>query len=210
MTAFPLPSPDTPGLRVLSTNPVVYTVDAFATGEECAAICREAAPHLEPPRVSRMTLDHDPGVRTGRLAWLAWGTAPRSTAFGERVARLVGRTLDTAESLQVVRYQPGERYLAHYDAYDLTTAEGRHCARLHGQREITAIIYLGEPDAGGATAFPQLKLAVEPRLGRLLVFQDLGDDPRLPHGDALHAGTSVQSGIKWIASQWFCRRVAEP
>lgn len=207
MPALSAPSPDTPGLQLLSADPLIYTVDGFASPEECAAICAEATPHLEPPRVSRMTLDHDPEVRTGRLAWLAWHTAPVSTAFGERVAALVGRDLSTAESLQVVRYNPSERYLAHYDAYDLTTTEGRHCARLHGQRELTAIIYLAEPEAGGATAFPRLGLSVAPRLGRLLVFQDTGDDLRVPHPDSLHAGTPVKAGIKWIASQWFCRKV---
>ena len=201
------PPANLPGLRLLSVDPLVYTIDAFADEAYREGLLEVARACLELPRVSGLSLEHDPGVRTGHLAWVPHDTSPATLAHGRRLAALVDRRLEDAESLQVVRYQPQERYLAHYDAYDLRTEEGRSCAALHGQREVTTLLYLKSPDAGGATVFPTLGIEVAPTAGRLLVFEDVGADPTWPHPDTLHAGAPVHAGEKWIASLWFSRRV---
>lgn len=79
-------------------------------------------------------------------------------------------------------------------------------ARRGGQRIATALLYLHPPEAGGATRFPRLELTVAPLLGRLLVFQNCGDNTQEPHPLSLHAGEPVDAGVKWIANLWFRER----
>ena len=203
----PLASPpaDLPGLQILARDPLLYVIDGFASDAECDALLAAARSRLEPPLVSRSEMEHDPSVRTGQLAWLAWSEFPAVEAYCARVARLVGWPLDDAESLQVVRYLPGQRYQAHYDAYDQSDPAGRSCLQEHGQRFVTTLTYLHEPDAGGATTFDRLGLAIPPRRGQLVAFADVGADPTRPHPDSLHAGAPVEAGVKWMAALWFRR-----
>jgi len=51
--------------------------------------------------------------------------------------------------------------------------------------------------------FPKLKLAVRPRMGRLLVFANTaaGSDELYEH--AAHAGAEVKRGTKWVASTFW-------
>ena len=129
----PLASPpaDLPGLQILARDPLLYVVDGFASDAECDALLAAARSRLEPPLVSRSEMEHDPSVRTGQLAWLAWSEFPAVEAYCARVARLVCWPLD-GESLQVVRYLPGQRYQAHYDAYDYPTPRGGAACRSTG------------------------------------------------------------------------------
>lgn len=203
---YPRPPADLPGLTILAEDPLVFTIRGFASPQECAALRAEAESELGPPKLSGVEISVDTSVRTGDLAWLDFNLFPAARAYGQRVADLLGRPIERSESLQVVRYLPKERYHAHYDAYDLTTEAGQKCADLHGQRVVTALTYLGEPDAGGATRFYWLDKDVPPVEGTLLVFYNLGDDPRKPHKHSLHEGTPVKAGVKWIASHWFCER----
>lgn len=198
---------DLPGLDVLSEDPLVFTLSGFASPKECAALRAEAAQKLGPPKLSGVEISVDSSVRTGDLAWLDFPSFPASRAYGERVAKMLGRPLETSESLQVVRYLPNERYHAHYDAYDLNTDAGQACAALHGQRVVTALTYLGAPESGGATRFYWLDRDVEPVEGTLLVFYNLGRDRTRPHKHSLHEGRPVEAGVKWIASHWFCEPV---
>lgn len=201
---YPRPPAGLQGLEILCEDPLVYTVAGFASPAECEALRGEALRKLGPPKLSGVEIAEDASVRTGDLAWLDFQTFPASRAYGQRVADLLGRGLETSESLQVVRYLPHERYHAHYDAYDLSTEAGRACAALHGQRVVTALTYLGAPEAGGATRFYWLDRDVAPVEGTLLVFYNLGSDRTRPHKHSLHEGCPVVAGTKWIASHWFC------
>ncbi len=203
----PRPPAGLPGLEILSEDPLVYTIAGFASAAECAALRAEAAQKLTPPQLSGVKIAEDASVRTGDLAWLDFPTFPASRAYGQRVADLLGRPLETSESLQVVRYLPGERYHPHYDAYDLNTEAGRACAAVHGQRVVTALTYLGAPNGGGVTRFYWLGTDVAPDEGTLLVFYNLGTDRTRPHKHSLHEGCPVEAGTKWIASHWFCEPV---
>ncbi len=71
-----------------------------------------------------------------------------------------------------------------------------------GDRTATLLFYLGETEAGGATAFPRLGLAVRPRRGDALFWYNLHRSGR---GDpyTLHAACPVLLGSKLIANQWF-------
>ncbi len=193
-------------VQVVCDDPQIKILDNFASPEECAAILRIAEQQLGPPLVSGEELGEDKTVRTGDLAWLLHDHDPTVEMLCMRVAGVLNQPLTNAEQLQVVRYHPGQRYLAHFDSYDRSTRVGKRCTARGGQRIATALLYLHPPEAGGATRFPRLELTVDPLLGRLLVFQNCGDNTQEPHPLSLHAGEPVDAGVKWIANLWFRER----
>ncbi len=195
-----------PAPQVLHNDPLVRVYDGFASLDECRAIVATAEAALGPPMVSGEELGEDRSVRTGGLAWLNHEHDAAIAAICGRVSALVERPLTHAEQLQVVRYHPGERYLAHFDSYDLHTRVGRRCTARGGQRLMTALLYLQAPAAGGATRFPRLDMEVAAVPGRLLVFENCGTDTDTPHPLSLHSGEPVTAGVKWIANLWFRAR----
>lgn len=130
----------------------------------------------------------------GAAAGAAAGLTP-----GRHPSPLLG-----AEPMQVVRYDRGEMYTAHYD-------NKQGCVR----RAATFMMYLRDVEAGGATHFPKAKPAglgadadgvrVWPKRGRALVFWSVRggvEDAR-----SLHEAEPVAAGEKWIATKWM--QVAE-
>ncbi|MDO8372927.1 MAG: 2OG-Fe(II) oxygenase, partial [Polaromonas sp.] len=68
-----------------------------------------------------------------------------------------------------------------------------------GQRVGTLILYLGEPEAGGATVFPDIGLEVVPQRGHAVFFSyDQPDASTM----TLHGGAPVLAGEKWVATKW--------
>lgn len=188
---------------ILSPELPVVVFDGFITPQECTALIEQAEGRMGRARVS---LDESSAVvagRSGDNCWLGYQENPLVRRIGERVAKRVGLPLAHAEAFQVLRYSLGSEYRAHYDAYDLNTARGRRCCRRGGQRIVTALLYLSAVEEGGATAFPRLGIEVDPVPGRLVVFNNVADDPSMPHPDSLHAGLPVSRGEKWAGNFWF-------
>jgi len=71
--------------------------------------------------------------------------------------------------LPYYRYLTSQEYKAHYDAFDLTSEDGRRFARNGGQRVCTVLVYLNDVAVGGKTTFPRLSLSFTPRRGAALV-----------------------------------------
>ena len=71
--------------------------------------------------------------------------------------------------------------------------------RRGGQRVATVVMYLNEPDGGGATVFPDAGFECLPVRGNA-VFFNYGRAH--PSSRSLHAGAPVLSGEKWIATKW--------
>ena len=200
------------GLRatVLCEDPQMVVIDDYLPQPERQALIDAARLNLGVPKLDVGQIGADYEVRSGRLAWLPHDHSPTTLRLADRIATLVGIPLENAESFQVVRYGVGHQYLAHYDAYDMTTGVGTSNVPRGGQRIVTALLYLVAPDVGGATPFPNLDLEVAPVPGRLLVFWNVGRDRLCPHPSTLHAGGPVGRGEKWIANLWFRERPYTP
>jgi prolyl 4-hydroxylase len=67
------------------------------------------------------------------------------------------------------------------------------------------MIYLNEPEAGGATRFKLLDFEVEPKLGRILVWNNMALDGS-PNPWTMHEGTAVEAGTKYIVTKWYRER----
>jgi prolyl 4-hydroxylase len=67
------------------------------------------------------------------------------------------------------------------------------------------MIYLNRPVRGGATAFKYLDLAVEPVLGRMLIWNNMALDGS-PNPWTEHSGRPVDEGTKYIVTKWYRER----
>lgn len=189
----------------LCDAPLVEVYDGLVAPEACARVIEIAGPAMRRSQVSGAAGGRFSEGRTSERTWVRHDADPAVLAAAERIAAVVGLPLSHAESLQVIRYQPGQEYRPHFDAYDLSTEKGRlYCAR-GGQRMITALAYLCDVE-GGHTGFPTLGLTVAPRRGRVLVFHNCraGTTTRDPR--AYHQGLPPERGEKWAFNLWFHER----
>jgi prolyl 4-hydroxylase len=196
------------GERV-ADDPLVQVIDDFVTEAERDHIIAISGDKLETALVSAVGEATTSNGRTGSVAWIKHDQTPIVRGLVERVSDLVGIPVRHAESLQVVHYGLTEAYKPHFDAYDMATAKGQQRTARGGQRLVTALMYLNEVDRGGGTSFPNLDLQIEARLGRMVLFHNVGDHTlhdMTRHRQALHGGAPVLSGEKWACNLWFRAR----
>lgn len=119
-----------------------------------------------------------------------------------RIDDLMGIEASYGEVVQGQRYAPGQQFRAHFDFFE-TKADYWPAERERGgQRTWTAMAYLNAVEAGGATEFPRVPLAVPPQQGALLVWNNMGPDGK-PNPLSIHAGLPVERGIKHIVTKWY-------
>jgi len=123
------------------------------------------------------------------------------------IGALLGLDLAASEPLQGQRYAPGQEFRAHTDTFE----PGGYDYYVHtadaGQRTWTAMVYLNQPDDGGATRFKSIGKTIQPELGKLLAWNNLMPDGR-PNPATLHQGMKVRRGVKYIITKWFRERPA--
>ena len=102
-----------------------------------------------------------PNFRTSETCDLDW----RDPLVGEvdrKISSLLGLPLDSSEPIQGQRYAPGQEFKPHTDTFE----PGGYDFYLHtaerGQRTWTAMIYLNQPEDGGATRFKTIGKTVQP------------------------------------------------
>ncbi len=94
-----------------------------------------------------------------------------------------GAFRDSGYAIQ--RTRPGEFYHWHIDG-------GSH---EFSQRQLVAVWYLNDvPGPGGATEFSYQNVQIQPEAGKLLLFP--------PFWTHEHRGTTLEQGVKYIATTW--------
>ena len=146
-------------------------------------------------------------VSAGRTSWNCRVSATHPAVRGaiQRAAYLSKVLPSHAEPAQVVRYLPGQKYNEHHDFFDRAAPSFAAKTRVGGQRLATVLAYLREPDSGGRTSFPSLRVGFDPRKGDALLWWNLKEDGR-EDGMTLHAGEPVVSGEKWALNLWLRER----
>jgi len=202
--------------KVLHVDPMVLVIDDFFTDEECndyIALCINPKKGISKNDLPMMTRSknvgkdsHSKAQRTSTTWIHHFKSVP---ALMAKASRLLGlRSIDRWEELQIVRYQPGEQFTWHLDAFSPSeTLEEKG-----GQRVATLIVYLNDlgANSGGSTLFRDLGvtehefLKVQPKKGSaLLFFPAAGGISETPFDiRTLYAGETVDSDSstgKWIA-----------
>ncbi|MDB5697964.1 MAG: hypothetical protein JWN69_768 [Alphaproteobacteria bacterium] len=187
-----------PEFEALSSGPSVKLCRGLFTRAECDYLIAVATPFFTPSVVVHPVtgkLVEDP-VRSSDVAAfpLAYET-PAVHALNRRLAAISGTLPSQGEPLQILRYRPGQQYKAHSDALPDES----------NQRMQTILVYLNDDYTGGETHFLANDLKVRGAAGDAILFVNAGPDGR-PFADARHAGLSVTSGTKLLASRWIRAR----
>lgn len=188
--------------RVPNPRLELYIVRDFLDLETCRALMALIDQRRRPSEIS-----DDLGYaafRTSETCDLD-GADPLVAGVDRRIAALLGLPLETAEPLQGQRYAPGQEFKPHTDTFEPTGVDFfHHCAET-GNRSWTAMVYLNEPEEGGATRFKAIGKTVQPEAGKLLAWNNLLADGR-PNPATLHQGMKVRRGTKYILTKWFRER----
>ena len=125
--------------------------------------------------------------------------------ISRRIDDLLGLESAWGETVQGQRYLPGQQFRPHCDWFHAEAEYWPKEAARGGQRSWTAMVYLNPVDAGGSTDFTQIGLSVEPKPGAILLWNN-ADREGTPNRWALHAGTQVTAGVKYIITKWYRTR----
>ncbi len=186
-------------------EPRVVVFGGLLSDEECADLIELAKPRLARSlTVATKTGGEEINVdRTSNGMFFQRGETDLIRRIEARIARLVNWPLENGEGLQVLHYRPGTEYKPHYDYFDPNEPGTPTILKRGGQRVGTVILYLGEPEKGGATSFPDVHLEVAPKRGNAVFFSY---ERAHSSTKTLHGGTPVIAGEKWIATKWLRER----
>jgi prolyl 4-hydroxylase len=186
-------------------NPRVVVFGGLLSDEECRALIEMAKPRL----ARSLTVATDTGGeevnadRTSNGMFFRRAENELVRRIEARIARLLNWPEENGEGLQVLHYRPGTEYKPHYDYFDPAQPGTASVLKRGGQRVGTLVIYLGEPEKGGGTIFPDVHLEIAPKCGNAVFFSY--ERPH-PSTRTLHGGSPVLAGEKWIATKWLRER----
>ena len=189
----------------LATEPRVYLCKGWLPLLGCRLLATAAQPELKPSLVydAQSGRQIESTFRTSHsMTFMPWLIDPSIAYIQRRLAQHCGMSPAQCEVLGLLRYEPGQAYKLHYDAFDPNQPGVGDMLRDGGQRIRTALVYLNSGFDGGETRMENLDLEVKGESGDLLVFDNV-DAQGQRHPDSLHAGKPVVSGSKWLLSQWY-------
>lgn len=182
-------------------HPRVFVFGNLLAPEECEAIIETARPRMARSETVAEAKDGSEvnAARTSRGMFFERGENAVVARVEARIAKLLNWPLENGEGLQVLHYMPGAEYQPHYDYFDAKHVSTPAILKRGGQRVGTLVMYLNTPTRGGATTFPDIKLAVQPVQGQAVFFSYDKPDPSTL---TLHGGAPVLEGEKWVATKW--------
>jgi prolyl 4-hydroxylase len=186
-------------------NPRVVVFGGLLSDGECEGLIALAKPKL----ARSLTVSTDTGGeeinqdRTSSGMFFQRGENELVQRIEARIGRLLDWPVENGEGLQVLHYQPGTEYKPHYDYFDPAQPGTPTIVKRGGQRVATIVMYLGEPEKGGGTVFPDVHMEVAPKRGNAVFFSY--ERPH-PSTKTLHGGSPVLAGEKWIATKWLRER----
>jgi prolyl 4-hydroxylase len=184
-------------------QPVVAVFDNVLTREECEELIRQSEAKLRrstivDPQTGREAVIDE---RSSQGAFFALNENDFIRRLDTRISQLMQLPPENGEGLQILNYRAGGEYRPHFDFFPLDEPGSKtHLAR-GGQRVSTLVIYLNGVEEGGETVFPELGLAVVPRLGSAVYFEYCNSRGQTD-AMTLHGGNPVTRGEKWIATKW--------
>jgi len=188
--------------KVPSPRLHLYIKRAFLSPAECTRIIALIDAERRPS-----TIADDLGdslFRTSETCDLD-SALPEVATLEDRIAQLTGLDLAYGEPIQGQRYATGQEFKAHTDYFEPDGPDYLRYCSLSGQRTWTVMIYLNQPEAGGATRFKVIDKTVQPETGKLLAWNNLTPEGQV-NGNTLHHGMKVRAGKKYVVTKWFRER----
>lgn len=117
-----------------------------------------------------------------------------------RVSDLLGVPRHNFESLEFLRYGPGQHYKPHPDSAEDDWLEPKQVGA--GLRVMTVFFYLSDVVEGGETRFPKANLKLRPEKGKIAVWANAQQDFYRTAQKAIHQSMPVRRGLKIAANFW--------
>lgn len=174
----------------------------FVTPAQCAALIGLIDNQRRPSTIS----DHngDAAFRTSETCDLD-AAIPIVAELERLIIEFIGLDPAHGEPIQGQRYAVGQEFKAHTDYFEPGGIDFHTYTSVAGNRTWTAMIYLNEPEAGGATRFKTIDKIVQPETGKLLCWNNLRPDGS-PNPSTIHQGMKVRAGTKYVITKWFRER----
>jgi prolyl 4-hydroxylase len=203
-----IPTPDREVRVLLTLNaPRIVLLGNVLSNDECDALVEYCKPRLAP---SSVVADADGNIRvhpnrTSRDVMLQRGETAIIARIEARLAALAQWPVERSEGMQVLRYDIGDEYRAHFDWMNPDLPGLRKHMEIGGQGLGTFVLYLSDVESGGCTSFPAVGLEVMPAKGGGVFFVNT-DGLHAPDRRTLHAGSPVIKGVKFVANKWLRQR----
>ncbi|KAB5541260.1 hypothetical protein DKX38_014234 [Salix brachista] len=202
--------------QVLSWKPRALHFPKFATPEQCESIIKMAKSKLKPSSLALRkgeTDENTKGTRTSSGTFVSGSEDETGTLhfIEKKIAKATMIPLSHGEAFNILRYEIGQKYDSHYDAFNPDEYGPQS-----SQRAASFLLYLSNVEEGGETVFPFendsavssgfdykqcVGLKVKPQQGDGLLFYSL-----FPNGTidrtSLHGSCPVIKGEKWVATKW--------
>jgi prolyl 4-hydroxylase len=185
--------------RIAVDKAELWAVPKFFDELECGRLITMIDQVAEPSETYEFT--RDVGFRTSYSGTVDWRD-PFVLGLRKRIDNLLGIDWTHGEVLQGQRYAAGQYFKPHADWFESGSKGWAVEKDNGGQRAFTAMVYLNDVVDGGETDFPNLGIAVEPRVGTLLAWNN-ADPDGVPNPFTVHAGNPVGSGLKYVVTRWY-------
>ncbi|KAL8162647.1 hypothetical protein V2J09_014136 [Rumex salicifolius] len=199
----------------LSWTPRAFLYKGFMSEDECDHLIKLAKNKLE----KSMVADNESGksipseVRTSSGMFLQKAQDEIVARIEQRIAAWTFLPAENGESIQILKYELGQKYEPHFDYFHDKVNQ-----QLGGHRVATVLMYLSNVAKGGETVFPNAKgveppkddslsdcakkgYSVKPEKGDALLFFSLHPDATTDT-KSLHGSCPVIEGEKWSATKW--------
>lgn len=204
-----------PRMEVLHAEARIFLFHNFLTEEECDHLISMAKPKLSRSGVVGDEEGHSKisDIRTSNGMFLQRDQDHVVSEIERRIARWTLLPAENGEGLQILRYDPSQKYDGHYDYFfDKAGIQNG------GNRYATVLMYLSDVEEGGETVFPNIPapngdngpefsdcarhhLAAKPKKGNAVLFHSIKPSGELER-KSLHTACPVIKGQKWSAPKW--------
>ncbi|GAA0673907.1 prolyl 4-hydroxylase [Sphingomonas insulae] len=189
-----------PGVqKVPSPKLDLFLARGFIGPELCAALIERIDAVRRPSTIADP--NGDAAFRTSETGDLFAGD-PVVQAVERRLAMFTGLDPVHGEPLQGQRYAVGQEFKGHTDYFEPQGADYAKYCSVAGNRTWTVMVYLNEPQAGGATRFKAIDKIVQPETGKMVAWNNRRADGS-PNPATLHQGMKVRAGTKYVITKWY-------
>jgi prolyl 4-hydroxylase len=188
--------------RIPSPKLTLFVRRDFLSAELCSALIAQIDAVRRPSTIADAT--GDAGFRTSETGDLD-ADDPAVREVEAAITSLTGLDPAHGEPLQGQRYAVGQEFKGHTDYFEPNGADFERYCSVAGNRTWTVMIYLNEPEAGGATRFKAVDKIIQPETGKLVCWNNRRPD-RSMNPATLHQGMKVRAGTKYVVTKWFRER----
>tara|TARA_Y100000817_G_scaffold225781_1_gene178689 strand:+ start:222 stop:962 length:741 start_codon:yes stop_codon:yes gene_type:complete len=184
-----------------SSNKInIIRIPNFITEKECKRLIKLAKPTMTRSYVVGLKKNIKSNHRTSTNTFLDRNVDLVDKIFN-KLETITHIPKKNYEDIQIARYKPKQFYKQHYDiCVPFNSPSCKQDIKMGGKRIKTAIIYLNKKFTKGHTSFPLLKKKYKLEPGSVIIFDNIYNKNK--YKLALHQGTPVKKGEKWIATVW--------